>query len=236
MNSMVPGLAGGKMSSSDPNSKIDFLDSAADVKKKIKAAFCEEKNIVDNGILAFHKAVLFPLQTMRIAQMTERGENAASAENRKKIFVGPNAPEGSLISILRDEKFGGDVHYTTYQTMEDDFASGALHPADLKKITMDMINDLLEPVRKIFAEDKEFQDAEKAAYPPPPPPQKFVKKSKVRPFLSPIKSCNTSVQLRLALQQEKKAEKAKTQPTPDAESFITQQKEAISTTEAEKVS
>ena len=33
------------MSSSDPNSKIDFLDSAADVKKKIKAAFCEEKNM-----------------------------------------------------------------------------------------------------------------------------------------------------------------------------------------------
>ena len=37
MNPIVPGLVkGGKMSSSDPKSKIDFLDSAADVKKKIK--------------------------------------------------------------------------------------------------------------------------------------------------------------------------------------------------------
>jgi len=180
MNPMVPGLAGGKMSSSDPNSKIDFLDSANDVKKKIKAAFCEEKNITDNGILSFHKAVLFPLQTMRIAQLAERGENPMSAEHRNKLFISPNAPEHTLVSIVRDEKFGGPVHYQTFQQMEDEFASGALHPGDLKKITTEMINDLLEPVRKVFAEDKAFQDAEKAAYPPPPPPQKFVKKSKVR--------------------------------------------------------
>lgn len=179
MNPMVPGLAGGKMSSSDPNSKIDFLDSAADVKKKIKAAFCEEKNITDNGILSFHKAVLFPLQTMRIAQLVERGENPASAENRTKLFISPNAPEGTLVTISRDEKFGGDVHYQQFQQMEDEFASGALHPGDLKKITTEMINDLLEPVRKVFKEDQAFQDAERAAYPPPPAPVKVVKKSKV---------------------------------------------------------
>jgi hypothetical protein len=179
MNPMVPGLAGGKMSSSDPNSKIDFLDSAADVKKKIKAAFCEEKNITDNGILSFHKAVLFPLQTMRIAQLVERGEDPSSAENRNKLFISPNAPEGTLVTIVRDDKFGGPVHYQTFQQIEDDFASGALHPGDLKKITTDMINDLLEPVRKTFSEDQAFQDAERSAYPPPPPPQKFVKKSKV---------------------------------------------------------
>lgn len=169
------------MSSSDPNSKIDFLDSAADVKKKIKAAFCEEKNITDNGILSFHKAVLFPLQTMRIAQLVERGEDPSSAENRNKLFISPNAPEGTLVTIVRDDRFGGPVHYQTFQQIEDDFASGALHPGDLKKITTDMINDLLEPVRKTFSEDQAFQDAERSAYPPPPPPQKFVKKSKVSP-------------------------------------------------------
>jgi len=36
MNPMVPGLTGTKMSSSEENSKIDLLDSAAQVKKKIK--------------------------------------------------------------------------------------------------------------------------------------------------------------------------------------------------------
>ena len=51
------------MSSSDEDSKIDLLDSAAQVKKKLKKAFCEPGNIADNGILSFCKHVLFPLRT-----------------------------------------------------------------------------------------------------------------------------------------------------------------------------
>jgi tyrosyl-tRNA synthetase len=61
MNPMVPGLAGGKMSSSEEDSKIDLLDSPANVKKKIKRAFCEPGNIQDNGLLSFVKHVLFPI-------------------------------------------------------------------------------------------------------------------------------------------------------------------------------
>ncbi|KAG6373707.1 hypothetical protein JVT61DRAFT_6381 [Boletus reticuloceps] len=53
---MVPGLMGGKMSSSDP----DFLDPPEVVKRKIKRAFCEEGNVIENGLLAFAKAVLIP--------------------------------------------------------------------------------------------------------------------------------------------------------------------------------
>lgn len=215
MNPMVPGLAGGKMSSSDPNSKIDFLDSEADVKKKIKAAFCEEKNVTDNGILSFHKAVLFPLQMMRISNLVEQGGNHLSPQDREKLSISPNAPEGTLVTISRDEKFGGPIHYTGYQQMEDDFASGALHPGDLKKITTEMINGLLEPVRQAFAADASFQDAEKAAYPPPPPPQKFVKKSKAE---------KKAEKEKLALQQgsgEEGKEAAK-----NVDGFIAQQKEA----------
>jgi tyrosyl-tRNA synthetase len=65
MNEMVPGLAGGKMSSSDPNSKIDLLDPPAVVAKKIKAAFCEEGNVAENGLLAFVQAVLIPISQLR---------------------------------------------------------------------------------------------------------------------------------------------------------------------------
>lgn len=61
MNPMVPGLTGGKMSSSEEDSKIDLLDSAPQLKKKLKKAFCEPGNIENNGILAFCKSVLFPL-------------------------------------------------------------------------------------------------------------------------------------------------------------------------------
>ena len=56
----VPGLTGSKMSSSDEDSKIDLIDSPADVKRKLKKAFCEPGNVADNGILAFTKHVLFP--------------------------------------------------------------------------------------------------------------------------------------------------------------------------------
>lgn len=49
MNFMVPGLMGSKMSSSDPDSKIDLLDDVRTVERKIKKAFCEEGNIQENG-------------------------------------------------------------------------------------------------------------------------------------------------------------------------------------------
>merc|ERR1740137_424561 len=58
MNPMVPGLTGGKMSSSDEDSKIDMIDSEAQVKKKLKKAFCEPGNITNNGILSFVKYVV----------------------------------------------------------------------------------------------------------------------------------------------------------------------------------
>ena len=61
MNPMVPGLTGGKMSSSDPNSKLDLLDSAAQVKKKIAKSFCEEGETENNGVLQFAKHVIYPL-------------------------------------------------------------------------------------------------------------------------------------------------------------------------------
>ena len=52
---IILGLTGAKMSSSEEDSKIDLLDSAASVKKKLKKAFCEPGNIQDNGVLSFCK-------------------------------------------------------------------------------------------------------------------------------------------------------------------------------------
>uniref|UniRef100_A0A673G4L4 Tyrosine--tRNA ligase n=1 Tax=Sinocyclocheilus rhinocerous TaxID=307959 RepID=A0A673G4L4_9TELE len=63
MNPMVPGLTGGKMSSSEEESKIDLLDKNQEVKKKLKRAFCEPGNVENNGVLSFVKHVLFPLHS-----------------------------------------------------------------------------------------------------------------------------------------------------------------------------
>lgn len=61
---MVPGLTGTKMSSSEANTKIDLLDSAEDVKRKIESAECPKTNEegADNGVLAFFKFVVFPIR------------------------------------------------------------------------------------------------------------------------------------------------------------------------------
>lgn len=142
MNVMVPGLAGPKMSSSDPDSKIDLLEAPEDVKRKLSKAFCEEGNITENGILSFVKTVLFPLGSM-------------------------NGKSPSF-SILRPEKFGGDVTYTVFEDLENDFRDKKVHPGDLKKAVTDAINTLLAPIRKWFDND-ELRQLTEDAYPTPKP-------------------------------------------------------------------
>lgn len=65
MNPMVPGLAGGKMSASDPDSKIDILDNGTVVKKKLKKAFAAPGNVEDNGIISFVEYVLLPVSSLK---------------------------------------------------------------------------------------------------------------------------------------------------------------------------
>ena len=171
---MVPGLAGSKMSSSDPNSKIDFLDPPNVVKKKIKNAFCEEGNITENGVLAFVK-VLISISRLRMENI------AAGDASGKQPFVAEGAPSGTIFSIARPEKYGGPLHYSSFEQMQTDFAEKKLHPGDLKLGVIDAINSLLEPVQKTFESSPEFRQAALNAYPPDVPPPKEPKKKKVFP-------------------------------------------------------
>jgi len=124
MNPMVPGLTGTKMSSSEENSKIDILDSAAQVKKKIKSAFCEPGNVENNGVISFIKHVLFPL----------------TADGK---FVVERTPEN-----------GGNLVFDNHEELEKIFAENNLHPGDLKSATEKRLNAILEPVRKEFESDE----------------------------------------------------------------------------------
>lgn len=65
MNPMVPGLTGGKMSASDPESKIDVLEQPEVVVKKLKKAFAVPKEVEGNGILSFAQYVLLPASALR---------------------------------------------------------------------------------------------------------------------------------------------------------------------------
>ena len=166
MNAMVPGLAGGKMSASDPNSKIDFLDAPEVVRKKIKAAFCEEGNIEGNGVLAFVNAVLIPISKLRLER--QAGHTAlVQGLGDQRPFISDDAPAGTVFSIERDAKFGGSTHYASFEELEADFASKTLHPKDLKVTVAECINRLLAPIRQEFEENEEWQKTTALAYPDP---------------------------------------------------------------------
>jgi len=182
MNAMLPGLTGSKMSSSDPSSKIDFLDSPAVVRKKIKDAYCKEGDITENGVLSFVKAVLIPISKLRI----ERQERGEATENERP-FVLDGAPPSTVFSIARPEKWGGPMHYSSFEEIEQEFAERKLHPGDLKTGVAEALIILLEPIQKAFEGDVDFQQAAKNAYPPdaPPPKEAKKKKEKNRPPASP---------------------------------------------------
>jgi len=61
MNPMVPGLTGGKMSSSEADSKIDLLDPPEIVAKKIDGSLCNRGSPEENGVLAFFHFVVLPI-------------------------------------------------------------------------------------------------------------------------------------------------------------------------------
>ena len=63
-----------------------------------------------------------------------------------KYHVFPRMEAG--MTIMRPEKFGGDVHYDNYEQLEADFVSGAMHPMDLKKACADCMIEILAPVRE----------------------------------------------------------------------------------------
>jgi len=179
MNFMVPGLAGGKMSSSDPNSKIDFLDTPELVRKKVKSAFCEEGNIEENGVLAFVGAVLIPISQLRIDRL--KGDPILEAgTGDQRPFIADDAPEGTVFSVERTEKFGGNTHYKSFADVQRDFKEKTLHPKDLKITVANAIVRLLEPVRNAFEANEEWQRIERLAYPDPnAKPEKKKKKEKV---------------------------------------------------------
>lgn len=136
MNPMVPGLTGSKMSSSDEDSKIDLLDTAAQVKKKLKRAFCEPGNVQDNGVLSFCKHVLFPLKVV----------------------------DGKKFTVKRTAENGGDLRFDTYDDLEQIFGKEELHPADLKSAVEAYLNCLLNPIRAEFESD-EKKELVARAYP-----------------------------------------------------------------------
>ncbi|KAL6943185.1 Tyrosine--tRNA ligase cytoplasmic [Hanseniaspora osmophila] len=143
MNPMVPGLGqGGKMSASDPNSKIDILEEPKQVKKKINSAYCAPGVVEDNGLLSFLEYVVKPIQELK--------------KNSNDCFE---------FFINRPDKFGGPITYTSLDKLKEDYKTEVLSPPDLKTGVTDAINELLAPIIEEYKKNPEFQEANTKGYP-----------------------------------------------------------------------
>jgi len=94
---------------------------------------------------------------------------ADSVENikkkMKKAFCPPDIAENPVLQILkyhifprlssvtikRPDKFGGDRTFESYEEIEQVYASGDLHPADLKEATSEGLIQVLAPVREYLS-------------------------------------------------------------------------------------
>jgi len=111
-----------KMSSSNENSKIDFLDNPQIIKSKIKRVYCLPGDANDNSLMVILEKILLPL---------------LKRKNMKFI-------------IPRHEKYGGAIEYDNINIIKEDFQNSNLHPGDFKNGIMNSLNDILKPIQDIF--------------------------------------------------------------------------------------
>ncbi|EAW14282.1 tyrosyl-tRNA synthetase [Aspergillus clavatus NRRL 1] len=145
MNPMVPGLQGTKMSSSVPDSKIEFLEDPESVRRKIFNARCEDGKIAENGLLSLLRLVVIPFNQNRM-------ENAGTTDGDQGVF---DVQQGN-----------GEVKsFASYEELETAFAAGKISPGDLKEATTQAVNAMLDPLRKQYETSKEWQAVDQLAYP-----------------------------------------------------------------------
>ncbi|OAA47098.1 tyrosyl-tRNA synthetase [Metarhizium rileyi] len=149
LNPMVPGLQGGKMSSSDQDSKIDLLDAPEVVAKKIKKAIAAPQVVEENGVLAFVEFVLLPASGLK-------GGKRAFTVDRERDGLEP-------------------LVYDNIASMQDDYRNDVLTPQILKPAVAKALNELLAPMQAAYQASKDWQDIALKAYPPPAKKEKKVK-------------------------------------------------------------
>jgi tyrosyl-tRNA synthetase len=158
MNTMVPGLGeAAKMSSSDPDSKIDLLDTPEIVEKKLKKAVCVPKAIEGNGVIPFVEHVIFRALALK-------------ASSPPKFVV--------------ERREGEPLVYSDIAKLKADYEADILTPQLLKSALTKSLNSLLDPIRKEFAESEPWKKIESQAYPVEKAP---VKVKKVRDKGDPAK-------------------------------------------------
>lgn len=117
-----------KMSKSLPDSAIFMTDTYEDIKRKIIKAYCPEGVTEENPILEYYKYILF--------------------ESLDRLQL-------QNIVVERLQKFGGPVILNNYENLERLFKERQIHPLDIKSKAIELLDKLLQPVRRHFEENAE---------------------------------------------------------------------------------
>ncbi|KAK7756715.1 Tyrosine--tRNA ligase cytoplasmic [Diatrype stigma] len=158
MNTMIPGLGEAqKMSSSEPDSKIDLLETPEAVAKKLKKAVCVPKKLEGNGVIAFVEHVIFRALALRT---------------------------GGTPSFKVERRDAEPIVYDDIEKLKSDYEQDILTPQLLKSALTTALNELLAPIRKEFEESEEWQRVTELAY---PPEVKDVKPKKQKKEIDPAK-------------------------------------------------
>jgi tyrosyl-tRNA synthetase len=83
-------------------------------------------------------------------------ENPILEYNKYLIF-----PRIQKFKIEREQKFGGDVTFKDYKSLEKAFLDGNVHPLDLKKNTAEYIIEILKPIRDFSSSNPELLETYK---------------------------------------------------------------------------
>jgi tyrosyl-tRNA synthetase len=135
---MVAGLTGGKMSSSEQDSKVDLLDPPEAVSKKIRKSEAPPRIIENNGVIALVEFVLLP----------------AAALTGKKEFRVERRDSEPLI-------------YTNIQQLKDDYVNDTLTPQLLKPAVAEALTRLMAPIQEAYQASPDWQEITRIAYPAP---------------------------------------------------------------------
>ncbi|UKJ89626.2 tyrosyl-tRNA synthetase [Theileria orientalis] len=139
--------------------------------------YCEIKKVPVSPIVLSHRMLPGLLEGQE--KMSKSNPNSAvfmddSAEDVsskiKKAFCPPGVLDGnpiiayfnsivfkrfSSVTIERKEKDGGDVTFNSPKELNDCFANGSLHPADLKNGLIKYLNLMMQPIRDYFENNQE---------------------------------------------------------------------------------
>lgn len=154
-----------------PGTKVMFLDSPEDVSRKFHEAYNEESPINENGVLASLRDVLIPIGRLRLERLKD-GDDIKSAEaqgtpSNPPSFCAEDAPGDSVFSVKVDDENNGCHyrHYQSFDAIEQDLVKKEITPSRLKVAVAAAFNQLLDPVRKAYAENKEWQEVDRLGYP-----------------------------------------------------------------------